>query len=102
MASQVRPWPPHAIYGVMWPPHDTEESILGTDRHQTTITNIRWGINEAAHIGLGEGQTVPWHALSLIALIGCVRPDGSPIRVYPGIFVYARPVDPERGSFSVH
>jgi len=101
MVSQVRAWPPGAKIGIMWPPHDTEESILGTDRHQMTITNIRWGINEAAQIDLTPDQSVPWHALSQIALIGCVRPDGSPIRIYPDIFVYARPIDPERGSFSI-
>jgi hypothetical protein len=102
MASQVRSWPPRAQSGVVWPPHDTEESVLGTDRHQTTITNIRLGINEAAKIGLAPEQPVRWRALSQIALLGCVRPDGTPYRVYPDIFVYARPVDPERGSFSIH
>ena len=35
---------------VAWPPHDTEESILGANLHQTTITNLRWGINEAAAV----------------------------------------------------
>ena len=28
-----------------WPPDDTEESILGSDRHQLTITNVRLGVN---------------------------------------------------------
>jgi hypothetical protein len=102
MASQVRTWPPRAQTGVIWPPHDTEESILGTDRHQMTIGNIRLGINEAARIELAPGQPVSWHALSQIALLGCVRADGTPYRVYPDIFVYAHPVDPERGSFSIH
>lgn len=102
MTSQVRAWPRRAHSGVVWPPHDTEESVLGTDRHQTTITNIRWGINEAANLGLAPEQPVRWHALSQIALLGCVRPDGTPYRVYPDIFVYAGPVDPERGSFSIH
>jgi hypothetical protein len=27
----------------LWPPDDTEESVLGTPHHQTTITNVkRW------------------------------------------------------------
>jgi hypothetical protein len=94
-------WPPAAKLGVMWPPHDTEESILGTDRHQMTITNLRLGINEAAHVGLAPGEPVPWHALSQTALIGCERHDGTPFRAYPDIFVYARPIDPERGSHSI-
>jgi hypothetical protein len=89
-------------YGNMWPPHDTEESVLGTDRHQTTITNLRWGVNEAAHVGLPDGHPVPWQALSQIALLGCLRADGSPFRVYPDIFVYPRPIDPGRGSLTIH
>lgn len=74
---------------------------MGTDRHQTTITNLRMGINEAAHIDLAPGEPVPWQALSQIALIGCERPDGSSYRVYPDVFVYARPIAPERGSLSL-
>ena len=35
----------------LWPPDDTEESVLGTPYHQTTITNVRVGINEAAAAG---------------------------------------------------
>ncbi len=87
--------------GYTWPPHDTEESVLGTDRHQTTITNLRWGVNEAAHVGLLPGQPVPWQALSQIALLGCLRADGSPYRVYPDIFVYPHPIDPGRGSLTI-
>lgn len=84
-----------------WPPHDTEESVLGTDLHQTTITNLRLGINEVAQIGLSPGQPAPWRALSQMALLDCVRPDGTLYRTYPDIFVYARPIAPTRGSFSV-
>ena len=97
----VRARPLTAPPGDTWPPHDTEESVWGTDRHQTTITNLRWGVNEAAHVGLPPGQPVPWQALSQIALLGCLRADGSPYRVYPDIFVYPRPIDPGRGSLTV-
>ena len=31
-----------------WPPDDTEESVVGTDFHQMTITNLRVGITIAA------------------------------------------------------
>jgi hypothetical protein len=46
----------------LWPPDDTEESVLGTSLHQTTITNLRLGINEAAALAVPEGGTVPWQA----------------------------------------
>jgi len=84
--------------GEAWPPHDTEESVLGSDLHQTTITNLRVGINEVAHIGLSPGQPVPWQATNQIALLGCIRPDGSLYRTYPDIFVYPRPIDRMRSS----
>jgi hypothetical protein len=87
--------------GDVWPPDDTEESILGSDLHQTTIANLRLGINEAARSGLPPGQPVPWQALSQIALLGCVRPDGSAYRTYPDLFVYPRPIDPARGSLTL-
>jgi hypothetical protein len=63
--TQQRPFPPMEA----WPPDDTEESILGTDLHQTTITNLRWGINEAARLNRQPGQLVPWKALCQIALL---------------------------------
>jgi hypothetical protein len=55
MVSETRtqPWPPRVAEA--WPPHDTAESVVGTNLHQTTIMNVRWGINEAAHIGLATG-----------------------------------------------
>ena len=43
-----RPFPP----GETWPPDDTEESVVGTDWHQMTIMNLRWGINEVARLRL--------------------------------------------------
>jgi hypothetical protein len=71
---QQRPLPPVDA----WPPDDTEESILGTDLHQTTLTNLRWGINEAAHLNRQPGRPVPWKVLRQIALLGCLRPDAPP------------------------
>src|SRR5207237_452486 len=47
------------------------------------------------------GQPVPWKALSQITLLGCVRYDGSAYRTIPDVFVYPRPIDPNRGSVAL-
>jgi Putative restriction endonuclease len=83
-----------------WPPDDTEESVLGIDLHQTTITNLRWGINELACVHQVAGQPVPWHAITQLVLTGCKRPDGSYVRVLPDVFVYPRPAELYRGSWA--
>ena len=101
MASETRTAARPFPRGDVWPPHDTEESVFGSDLHQATITNLRWGLNEAARVGLPPGQPVPWQALNQIALLGCVRPDGSAYRTYPDLFVYPRPIAPVRGSLLV-
>jgi hypothetical protein len=102
MAAETRrqAYPPS--WTEAWPPDDTEESVLGTDLHQTTITNLRWGINEVAQLGLSPGQPASWRAFSQMALLDCVRPDGSLYRTYPDIFVYSRPIAATRGSLSVN
>jgi hypothetical protein len=65
-------------YADPWPPHDTEESVLGTELHQTTIRNLASSINEAASLAALEGGgPIPWRALSQTAILGCRRPDGS-------------------------
>ncbi len=46
---------PDRLRAEPWPPDDTEESVAGTVLHQTTIINLRWGINEAAH-GARDGR----------------------------------------------
>ncbi len=92
--TRVRPFPPSEA----WPPDDTEESVLGTDLHQTTITNLRLGLNEAARIGLTSDQVAPWLAFSQTALIGCRRPEGSLYRTYPDVFINRGPLDRQRGS----
>jgi hypothetical protein len=84
-----------------WPPDDTEESVMGTDFHQMTIMNLRWGINEVAHALVTPGQTVPWHALSQTEIRGFSHPDGSPYTTLPDVFVYRQPLDPNRGSLAV-
>jgi hypothetical protein len=84
----------------LWPPDDTEESIVGVDRHQLDIISLRTGINEEAHRQAGGGP-VPWQAISQIMYLGCARPDGSPYTVYPAVFVFPRPMDRGRGSYSL-
>jgi Uma2 family endonuclease len=84
-----------------WPPSDTEESVLGTDLHQSTITYLRWSINEVARRGLTPSQQPPWRALSQTTLFGCQRYDGSPYRVLPDVFAFTHPFDAQRGSASL-
>ncbi len=84
----------------LWPPDDTEESIVGVDRHQLDIISLRTGINEEAH-RLAGGGPVPWQAVSQIMYLGCERSDGSPYTVYPDVLVFPRPMDRTRGSYSL-
>ncbi|HWE62056.1 MAG TPA: Uma2 family endonuclease [Chloroflexota bacterium] len=84
----------------LWPPDDTEESIVGVDRHQLDIISLRTGINEEAHRVSG-GEPVPWQAISQIMYLGCERPDGSPYTVYPDVCVFPRAMDRTRGSYSL-
>jgi Uma2 family endonuclease len=86
---------------VPWPPNDTEESILGTDLHQTTIRNLVLGLNGAARVSRAAGDPVPWRALTQMLLLGCRRPDGSYYRTYPDVVVYRKTIDPNRGSHTV-
>ena len=84
-----------------WPPDDTEESVVGTDRHQMTIINLRLGINELAHAAVIPGHPLPWHALSQTALHGCKRRNGTAYSTMPDVFVYKKPIDQDRGSVSL-
>jgi Uma2 family endonuclease len=98
MTSEAQVLAQDAVRGPAWPPHDTEESVLGTDLHQTAITNLRLGLNEAAQSGLTSDQVAPWQTFSQTALIGCRRPEGSLYRTYPDVFVNRGPLDRQRGS----
>lgn len=84
-----------------WPPDDTEESVVGSDLHQTTIINLKLGITEAAQLEREPGEPPPWTALSQTILLGCERPDGSDYRTLPDLFVYLHPIDPERPSVAL-
>lgn len=85
----------------LWPPDDTEESVLGTAFHQGTIGNVRFGINEAATAATLPGQAVPWQAGSQGLILGLRRRDGSQYQVLPDVFVYRHSFDIYRGSLSL-
>jgi Uma2 family endonuclease len=82
----------------LWPPDDTEESVLGTPYHQTTITNVRVGINEAATAVTPPGGPPSWQAGSQSLILGLRRRDGTRYKVLPDVFVYRRPFDIYRPS----
>jgi hypothetical protein len=101
MASETdtRPWLPAPMDA--WPPDDSEESVVGTNLHQMTITNLRWGINEVARTRATPGQDSPWQALSQTVVTGFERRGGSRYRTMPDVFVYRHPIDQNRGSVAV-
>jgi len=84
----------------LWPPDDTEESILGINRHQFDIGSLRLGINELADAA-ASGGPLPWEAISQMVVLGCIRPNGSAYTVYPDIAVFAHALDSRRGSYSL-
>jgi hypothetical protein len=84
----------------LWPPDDTEESIVGVDRHRLDIFNLRGGTNEEAH-RVAAGGLLPWQAITQIMYLGCQRRDGSAYVVYPDMFVFPRTVSINRGSYSL-
>ena len=80
----------------LWPPDDTEESVLGTNLHQTAITAVRTGANEAA-----SQEQQPWQAGSQTNVAGFARPDGRPYTTLPDVFVYRYPFDLRRATLSL-
>ncbi len=91
--------PPRPPLG--WPPDDTEESVLGTNLHQATITNLRVGLNEVAAALAPPGQAAPWQALSQTIIRNFRRRDGSRYKTLPDVFVYRQAIDERRKSLSV-
>jgi hypothetical protein len=85
----------------LWPPDDTEQSVAGTDLHQMTIMNMRWGINEIARVQIPPGGPAPWQALSQTIVTGFQRPDGTRYKTLPDVFVYRRPIGQRRGSVAI-
>lgn len=91
--------PPEPVAG--WPPDDTEESVLGTNLHQGTITNLRIGLNEAAAALTPPGQPAPWQALSQTIIRGFKRRDSTRYKTLPDVFVYRQAIDENRKSLLV-
>ncbi len=101
MARNIQTEPRWSRHVEAWPPDDTEESILGIELHQATITIVRWGINETAGLSRKPGEAIPWGATSQLVFLGCKRPDGSAYRTYPDVFVFPRAINPFQGPFSL-
>jgi hypothetical protein len=101
MVIEAQSWPRALPLTKAWPPDDTEESILGIDLHQGTITNLRLGINEAAQVYKTPGQPVPWKAETQLLFLGCKHPNGTAYRTLPDLFVFPGPIDPLRGTFTL-
>jgi len=80
----------------LWPPEDTEESVLGTNIHQDTIVAVRGGINQAA-----SRAKRPWRAGGQTNVAGFFRPDGSAYTTLPDVFVYRVPFDRRRATLSL-
>jgi hypothetical protein len=84
-----------------WPPDDTEETIMGSDWHQLTIRNLCLGINEIARDEAGTGLPVPFQAVSQTTLLGLRRRGKTSIKAMPDVFVFKKPMDGRRPSFSI-
>ena len=84
----------------LWPPDDTEESILGVDRHQLDILTVRFGLNEEAHRLAGPAP-LPFQAITQILLLGCVRRNRTDLRIYPDVMVFPGAMDITRGAYSL-
>jgi len=101
MASETEIWSRLVAPMEVWPPDDTEESVVGTDWHQMTIMNLRWGINEVARALVAPDHAAPWQALSQTVVTGFARRDGSRYKTVPDVFVYRHRIDQHRGSLAV-
>ena len=85
----------------VWPPDDTEESVMGTNLHQTAIRTLIGGINEAAAVTTPEGAPLVWQAGGQTMIRSFRRPDGSAYTTLPDVFVYRHPWDDTRRSLNL-
>ena len=60
-----------AARAALWPPDDTEESIVGSEYHQHVIDAARDGLRMAA-----RANAASWRVLSQVPLAGFRRPNG--------------------------
>ena len=75
--------------------------MADTDLHQGAITNVRTGINEAAVAMAPPGGAPPFQTGNQTLILGMRRPDGTPYRVLPDVFVYRGSFDRLRRSLSL-
>ena len=85
----------------VWPPDDTEESVVGANLHQTAIRNLISAINGAAALATPACAPLLWQAGGQTMVAGFRHPDGSSYTTLPDVFVYPRPLDDLRRSLSV-
>jgi len=75
-----------AARAALWPPDDTEESVVGSEYHQHVIDAARDGLRMAA-----RANGASWRVLSQVQLAGFRRPNGSPYPMLPDVFVHPHP-----------
>lgn len=85
----------------VWPPDDTEESVMGTSLHQTAIRTLIGGINDAAAATTPEGELLLWQAGGQTMIRQFRRVDGSDYTTLPDVFVYRHPWDDTRRSLNL-
>ena len=85
----------------LWPPDDTEESVLGPPLHQGNIATAINGLKDAADAATVPGQDPPWQASGQNLILGLCRPDGTRYDVLPDVFAFRRPFDVRRPSLAL-
>lgn len=85
----------------LWPPDDTEESVVGSCLHQDNIANLRLGLNELATALTPPGGQRPWYAHWQTAISGWRRRDGTPYTTLPDVYLYRHAVERLRATFSL-
>ncbi len=70
----------------LWPPDDTEESVVGSEYHQHVIDAARDGLRMAA-----DANGASWRSLSQVSLAGFRRRNGTPYPMLPDVFVHPLP-----------
>jgi hypothetical protein len=84
-----------------WPPDDTEESVVGTNRHQEAIGALKLGLNEVASAVAPSGEPWPWQAYRQTTITGWRHSDGSAYTTLPDVYVYRQALDLRRASLSL-
>lgn len=101
MTSDIALQPSPAPFAAPWPPDDTPESIVGTDRHQNAIIDFYRGLNQLAEAlhDADLARPLPWQAIQQLLFLGARRRDGSSLTTYPDVVVLGHAIDDLQGSF---